>query len=278
MKEVLQQWMFEDNSYQAHKDHKNLFEALEKSLECDYSNQLLSNLDEARMKKRKKRASPRTPSGSPPTQPTPPPPLAGTSGAPDTLRASRYSQFPLPPPLLSTVASTPPSMTWTTSDIRYESVGVSAAQESSPTDSLMNDDSIPGEQVQFFDYEDTGNDHLPNADMRKDWWKPILEGERPTTPEPAWTIPSSNISDVENNWASAFVSTYEPLAENSLLAKIGDMTTFMNWYCYKVNKIVLTQADFEGQAHEFVKAFYPDVIHLQFQMEECHKMLTYQIN
>ncbi|GKD83922.1 hypothetical protein Tco_1350761 [Tanacetum coccineum] len=69
-------------------------------------------------------------------------------------------------------------------------------------------------------------------------------------------------TDVENNWASAFVSTYEPLAENSLLAKIGDMTTFMIWYCQKVNKIVLTQADFEGQAYEFVKAFYPDVIHL----------------
>ncbi|GKA55051.1 hypothetical protein Tco_0754000 [Tanacetum coccineum] len=202
-------------------------EALEKSLECDYSNQLLSDLDEARIKKRKKRASPRTPSGSPPTQPPLPPPLAGMLGALNTLGALGYSQFPPPPPPLST--------------------------ESSPIDSLMNDDSIPDEQVQFSDDEDTGNDHLPNADMRKDWY-------------------------VENNWASALVSTYEPLAENSLLAKIGDMTTFMNWYCCKVNKTVLTQSDFEGHAYEFVKAFYPDVIHLQFQIEECHKMLTYQIN
>ncbi|GKA35530.1 hypothetical protein Tco_0722021 [Tanacetum coccineum] len=56
------------------------------------------------------------------------------------------------------------------------------------------------------------------------------------------------------------------------------MTTFMNWYCIKVNKIVLTQADFEGHAYEVVKAFYPYVIHLQFHMEECHKMLTEQIN
>ncbi|GKA77201.1 hypothetical protein Tco_0783662 [Tanacetum coccineum] len=46
------------------------------------------------------------------------------------------------------------------------------------------------------------------------------------------------------------------------------MTTFMNWYCKKVNKTVLTQADFESQAYEVVKAFYLDVIHLQFQMEE----------
>ncbi|GKB82733.1 hypothetical protein Tco_0949628 [Tanacetum coccineum] len=36
------------------------------------------------------------------------------------------------------------------------------------------------------------------------------------------------MSDVENNWASMLVSTYEPPAENSLLAKTGDMTTFMN--------------------------------------------------
>ncbi|GJR83572.1 hypothetical protein Tco_0154357 [Tanacetum coccineum] len=41
---------------------------------------------------------------------------------------------------------------------------------------------------------------------------------------------------------------------------------------------MLTQAYFEGQAYEVVKAFYPDVIHLQFQMEECHKMLTSQVD
>nr|GEZ95197.1 hypothetical protein [Tanacetum cinerariifolium] len=45
-----------------------------------------------------------------------------------------------------------------------------------------------------------------------------------------------------------------------------------------VNKTVLTQADFKGQAYEVVKDFYPNVIYLQFQMEECHKMLTDQIN
>ncbi|GJT44641.1 hypothetical protein Tco_0953356 [Tanacetum coccineum] len=41
---------------------------------------------------------------------------------------------------------------------------------------------------------------------------------------------------------------------------------------------MLTQADFEGQADEFVKSFYPDVTHLRFQMEECHKMLTDQVD
>ncbi|GJZ68760.1 hypothetical protein Tco_0632310 [Tanacetum coccineum] len=56
------------------------------------------------------------------------------------------------------------------------------------------------------------------------------------------------------------------------------MMTFINWYCRKVNKTMLTQADFEGQAYEVVKAFYPDVIQLQFQLEECYKMLTDQVD
>ncbi|GJT02484.1 hypothetical protein Tco_0823653 [Tanacetum coccineum] len=46
---------------------------------------------------------------------------------------------------------------------------------------------------------DSENDHQPKADVRKDWWKPLPEEERPATPEPAWTIPSSNKSDVGNN-------------------------------------------------------------------------------
>ncbi|GKF53096.1 hypothetical protein Tco_0160006, partial [Tanacetum coccineum] len=116
------------------------------------------------------------------------------------------------------------SMSWTTSDTRYESVGVSGAQELSPTDSLMHEDSIPDEQ------------------------------------------------------ASALVSTSETPAENLLLAKTRDMTTFMKWYCRQMNKTELTQADFEGQAYEVVKAFYPDVIHLQFQIKECHKMLIDQVD
>ncbi|GJS19329.1 hypothetical protein Tco_0447961 [Tanacetum coccineum] len=63
-----------------------------------------------------------------------------------------------------------------------------------------------------------------------------------------------------------------------MLVKTGDMMTFINWYYRQVNKTVLTQADFEGHAYEVVKAFYPDVVQLKFQMEECHKMLTYQVD
>ncbi|GJX93052.1 hypothetical protein Tco_0347638 [Tanacetum coccineum] len=81
MKKILQQWMFEDNTYKTHKVYNDLYEALQKSVELDYSNQRLADQEEAHKKKRKRRESPRTPPGSPPTQPPPPPPPAGASGA-----------------------------------------------------------------------------------------------------------------------------------------------------------------------------------------------------
>nr|GEW98534.1 hypothetical protein [Tanacetum cinerariifolium] len=241
--------MFESKSYEAHEDHKKLYDALEKSLERDYSDQLLSDLDEAHQKKGKRCDVPRTPSGSPPPQPLPPPPppSAGASGAPGTSGASRSSQLSLPPLPPSTgtsgsaqqlgsedpsssksTASAPYSMAWTTYDTRYESTGISRTQELSPMDSPVQDDSIFDEQIHLFDDEDFGNDHLPKADSRKDWWNPLPEEEIPATLEPAWTIPSSNVSDFENNWATALASTYETHAENSLLAKTGDMTNFLN--------------------------------------------------
>ncbi|GKA43000.1 retrovirus-related pol polyprotein from transposon TNT 1-94 [Tanacetum coccineum] len=140
MKEILQQRMFEDKYYEAHKDHKNLYNALQKSLERDYSNQLLADLDEARKKKRKR----------------------CTLGA-------------------------------------LESTSFTATQETSPSDDLMQDDSILDEHVHLSDDDDSENDHPLKDNLRKDWWKPLPEEDRPATPEPAWTVLSSNVSDVENN-------------------------------------------------------------------------------
>nr|GEU74191.1 hypothetical protein [Tanacetum cinerariifolium] len=155
------------------------YDALEKLLERDYLEQLLSDLEEARQKKRNRRDVPRTPFGSPPPQPPHPPPPPGASGASGTSGASGSSQFPPPPPPSSTgtsgsaqqrgskapssskyAVSTPQSMAWTTSNTRYESADVSMTQELSPMDSLIQDDSIPDEQVHLSDDEDSGNDHI----------------------------------------------------------------------------------------------------------------------
>ncbi|GJS86374.1 hypothetical protein Tco_0769010 [Tanacetum coccineum] len=78
--------------------------------------------------------------------------------------------------------------------------------------------------------------------------------------------------------ASALKSAYALPSENSLLAQTGDMAIFMDWYCKRQGITHLTLQDLEGPAFEIVKVFHPDVIHLQFQMEECHKLLTDQVD
>nr|GEX92859.1 E-beta-farnesene synthase [Tanacetum cinerariifolium] len=106
MKKILDQRMWENDSYKSHEDHMQLYEALEKSMNCDHSEELVKDLAEARKKKKKSRESPKTPPGSPPHQPPPPPPLAGPSGASGASGASRASGssqvLPLPPPPPST--------------------------------------------------------------------------------------------------------------------------------------------------------------------------------
>ncbi|GJY69198.1 hypothetical protein Tco_0472180 [Tanacetum coccineum] len=56
------------------------------------------------------------------------------------------------------------------------------------------------------------------------------------------------------------------------------MAMFMDWYCKRQGITHLTLQDLEGPTFEIIKVFHPDVIHLQFQMEECHKLLTDQVD
>ncbi|GKF37559.1 hypothetical protein Tco_0114317, partial [Tanacetum coccineum] len=48
MKEIFQQRMFEENTYKTHEVYNDLYEALQKSVELDYSNQRLDDQEEAR--------------------------------------------------------------------------------------------------------------------------------------------------------------------------------------------------------------------------------------
>ncbi|GJX58894.1 hypothetical protein Tco_0290284 [Tanacetum coccineum] len=240
MKEILHHRMWESNSYHAHEDRKMLYEALEKSMARDHSDQLLTDLAEAQRKKKKSHDSPKTPHGSLPYQPPPPPPPAGSFGTPRAFGASGSSQLPPPPPPLSTNQSDQSTSTaapssskivvsaeytaWTTTDTRLK-----LSVSSIPEEIHMDDDMTPDEQ-----------------------WKPLTK-DKPATPKPAWSIPSSDLPIPVNNWASAFASNYAPPPENSLLAQTGP-------------------------AYEIVKLFHPNVIHLQYQMEECHKLLTDQVD
>ncbi|GJX25191.1 hypothetical protein Tco_0231487 [Tanacetum coccineum] len=56
------------------------------------------------------------------------------------------------------------------------------------------------------------------------------------------------------------------------------MVTIMDWYCKKQGISELTPKDLKGPTYEIVKVFHPDVVHIQFQIEECHKLLTDQVD
>ncbi|GKA73637.1 hypothetical protein Tco_0779939, partial [Tanacetum coccineum] len=185
------------------------------------------------------------------------------SGASGTTEASDSAQTPpLPPPSSSThqgdqstgtaapssskLATSAEYSAWTTTDTRIK-----------PSITLIPDDL-------YMDDETTADEQAVSSDDE--------------VGEPAWFIPSSDMSMPTNNWASALKSTHAPPQENSLLAQTGDMATFMDWYCKQRGISKLTPKDLEGPAFEIVKVFHHDVIHLQFQMEECHKLLTDQVD
>ncbi|GKF99242.1 hypothetical protein Tco_0298025 [Tanacetum coccineum] len=129
-----------------------------------------------------------------------------------------------------------------------------------------------------FNDEDSGSRHIPKVSLSQEWFKPLAEEERPPTHEPAWSIPSSSLPVPIHNWASAIASSFVSPPDNSLLSQTSDIGVFIDWFCKKQGITELTPEHLEGPAYEVVKAFYPDVIHLQFQMEECHKLLTNQVD
>ncbi|GJT29286.1 hypothetical protein Tco_0909561 [Tanacetum coccineum] len=231
----------------------------------------------------------KTPPGSPPPPPHPPPP-SGASGASGTTRAFNSSQDPFPPPPSpipnpddqspgsatpgsSKTAATTAYTAWTTTTSRFE-----PSASSIPEDVFMHEESDFAAQDMVSDDEDIGSRHIPRVNLKQDWFKPLSEDERPATPEPAWSIPSSSLSVPTHNWASAIASSYVPPPENSLLSQTGDIGVFIDWFCKKQGITELTPEHLEGPAYEVVKAFHPDVIHLQYQMEECHKLLTNQVD
>ncbi|GKD48852.1 hypothetical protein Tco_1277828, partial [Tanacetum coccineum] len=187
MKEILHNRIWESKSYQTHEDHMMLYEALEKSMARDNSDQLLSDLAKARKKKKKRQGSPKTSSGSPPHPPPPPPPPAGPSGTLGALGTFGSSQSPpLPPPPSntqggqSTSTDAPSSlktaalaeyMAWTMTDTKIK-WSISLIPEET---SYVLNDTTADEQAYSSSGEDVGRDHIPTVNLRQSWWKPITE-------------------------------------------------------------------------------------------------------
>ncbi|GJW76585.1 retrovirus-related pol polyprotein from transposon TNT 1-94 [Tanacetum coccineum] len=127
------------------------------------------------------------------------------------------------------------------------------------------------------DLEDTDNTHIPKVSTTT-WFKLIPEGERPATPEPEWTIPPNDFPEPENNWANTYATTYKVPAENKLQRKTYDIGSFIKWFCRRTGKKKLCKADLEGPAFNLVKAFHKNNVFLQYQMDECHKLLTNKVD
>nr|GEU60904.1 hypothetical protein [Tanacetum cinerariifolium] len=232
---------------------ENLDIPQQKSMNFDHSEELLKDLAEARKKKKKRRDSLKMPHGSPPHQPPPPPPPAGPSRTSGSLGASGLSQVP-PTPI-------------------HQPGRLGLSVSSTPGDLQIDDGMAPNAQAHSSDDEDIGNAYSPKVNLRQDWWKP-LEEDRPATPEPAWFIPSSDVPVPKNKWASSLASTYSSPPEDSLHEQTGDMIMFIDWFYKRQGITILKPQDLEGPAFKLVKFFHPNVIHLQYQMEECHKLLT----
>ncbi|GKA11877.1 hypothetical protein Tco_0691423 [Tanacetum coccineum] len=241
MKEILLQRMLEENYDKGHANHRVAYEALQDSIRRDESEDFDVDKAQEETKKKSKQDSPNTPPGSPPSPPPPPPPPSGASGASGTTGASDSAQAPPPPPPSSSThqggqstSTAAPSSSktaasaeysaWTTTDTR-----IKPSITTIPDDLYMDDETTADEQA-YSSGDEVGRDHIPTVNLRQSWWKPLTE-DRPATPEPAWTIPSSDLTMPTNNWASALKSTYAPPQENSLLAQTGDMATFMDWFC-----------------------------------------------
>ncbi|GKA40081.1 hypothetical protein Tco_0732674, partial [Tanacetum coccineum] len=82
----------------------------------------------------------------------------------------------------------------------------------------------------------------------------------------------------ENNWANTYATTYKVPEENKLQRKTYDIGSFIKWFCRRTGKKKLCKADLEGPAFNLVKAFHKNNVFLQYQMDECHKLLTNKVD
>ncbi|GJV84055.1 hypothetical protein Tco_1523953 [Tanacetum coccineum] len=242
MKEILLQRMLEENYDKGHVDHRVAYEALQDSIRRDECEDF--DVDKAQEETKKKRASGTTGASDSAQAPPPPPPSSSTYQEDQSTSTVAPSS--------SKTTATAEYSAWTTTDTR-----IKPSITPIPDDLYMDDETTANEQA-YSSGDEVGCDHIPTVNLRQSWWKPLTE-DRPSTPEPAWTIPSSDLPVPTNNWASALKTTYVPPPENSLLAQTGDIATFMDWYCKRQGISELTPKDLEGPAFEIVKVFHHDV-------------------
>ncbi|GJY71841.1 hypothetical protein Tco_0475544 [Tanacetum coccineum] len=66
--------------------------------------------------------------------------------------------------------------------------------------------------------------------------------------------------------------------ENKLQRKMYDIGSFIKWFCRRTGKKKLCKDDLEGPTFNLVKAFHKNSVFLQYQMDECHKLLSNKVD
>ncbi|GKD24102.1 hypothetical protein Tco_1225805, partial [Tanacetum coccineum] len=126
-----------------------------------------------------------------------------------------------------------------------EEAGVDSSMHMSDPESehseQSTDDILKQDEGNLSDMEDTDNAYIPKVSTTT-WFKPILESERPATPEPEWTIPPNDFPEPEHNWANAYASTYKVPEENKLQRKTYDIGSFIKWFYRRTGKKKLCKA------------------------------------
>ncbi|GKF03733.1 hypothetical protein Tco_0030656, partial [Tanacetum coccineum] len=161
MKEILLQRMLEENYDKGYEDHRMAYEALQKSILHDESEQFDADKAEERKKMKSKQDSSKTPLESPPPPPPPPPP-SGASGASDDQSPGSAA------PSSSKPATTTAYTAWTMTTSRFE-----PSASSLPEDVFMHEESDFEAQDMVSDDEDIGSRHIPRVNLNQDWFKPL---------------------------------------------------------------------------------------------------------
>ncbi|GJT91617.1 hypothetical protein Tco_1080462 [Tanacetum coccineum] len=167
---------------------------------------------------------------------------------------------------------------WQITDTR--DAGADSSMHKSDPDSghseQSSDDISMQDEGNDSDMGDTDNAHIPKVSTTT-WFKPIPESERPATPEPEWTIPPNDFPEPEHDWAMPQPQRIK-VHLGKQASKTYDIGSFIKWFCRRTGKKKLCKADLEGPAFNLVKAFHKNSVFLQYQMDECHKLLTNKVD
>nr|GEY84605.1 hypothetical protein [Tanacetum cinerariifolium] len=107
---------------------------------------------------------------------------------------------------------------------------------------------------------------------------PLSSSKQKYAPPAMHPVDDIPIPDVEHISATEMAKSYKDSKENKLLQKTRDIDSFIKWNCRQIGKSKLSKTNLEGPAFKLVRPFHKNEISLQFQMEECHMLLTDKID